>query len=176
MNAFELMDGALLVWLNDWRHPALTAGMGFVTWLGSLLVLLPLALAIGGWGNGSRHRRMSLFLPAAVLGAAGIAHLLKWTVDRERPDLFPSLVAMPADASFPSAHAMQVTAFVAAWLVASGSVRRVGPVLAGLLVVTAVGFSRLYLQVHFPSDVFFGIFGGVLWVGLLGRLPVWRRG
>lgn len=175
MNALEIMDSALLVWLNDWRHPALSAGMGLVTWLGSLVVLLPLALAIGRRGDGSARRRQGLFLPAAVLGASAVAHLLKWAIDRERPDLFPSLVAMPVDASFPSAHAMQVTAFVAAWLVVSGGWRRLGAVLAGVLLVAVVGFSRLYLQVHFPSDVLFGVVGGLLWVWLLCRLPVWRR-
>lgn len=169
------MDGALLAWLNDWRHPALTAGMGFVTWLGSLLVLLPLALAIGWRGDGSGRRGRALFVPAAVLGASAVAHFLKWAIDRERPDLFPSLVTMPADASFPSAHAMQVTAFVAAWLVASGGWRRLGPLLAGVVLVAVVSFSRLYLQVHFPSDVLCGILAGLLWVGLLHRLPLWRR-
>lgn len=175
MSALEIMDSTLLVWINDWRHPALTAGMGLVTWLGSLLVLLPLALAIGWRGDGGGRRRMGLFLPAAVLGASAVAHLLKWAIDRERPDLFPSLVTMPADASFPSAHAMQVTAFVAAWLVASGGWRRPGPVLAGVLLIAVVGFSRLYLQVHFPSDVLCGILAGLLWVWLLCSLPAWRR-
>lgn len=175
MNTLEIMDNALLIWLNDWRHPALSAGMGLVTWLGSLAVLLPLSITIGWRANDGGHWRKRLFLPLATLGAAAVAHLLKWAVDRERPDLFPSLVAMPADASFPSAHTMQVTAFVAAWLVATGGWRRVGQVVAGLLLVAAVGFSRLYLQVHFPSDVLFGILGGLLWVWLLLRLPVWRR-
>lgn len=176
MSALEIMDSTLLVWMNDWRHPALIAGMGLVTWLGSLAVLLPLALAIGWRGDGAGYWRKRLFLPAAVLGAAAVAQLLKWAIDRERPDLFPSLVSMPADASFPSAHAMQVTAFVAAWLVASGGWRHLGPLLAGGVLVAVVSFSRLYLQVHFPSDVLFGILAGLLWVGLLHHLPVWRRG
>lgn len=175
MNALEIMDSTLLVWMNDWRHPALSVGMGIVTWLGSLAVLLPLALAIGWRADAGRQPRNRIFLPAAVLGAAAIAHILKWAIDRERPDLFPSLVAMPADASFPSAHALQVTAFVAAWLVATGGWRRLGQVAAGAMLVATVGFSRLYLQVHFPSDVLFGILGGLLWVWLLLRLPVWRR-
>lgn len=175
MNALDILDSALLVWMNDLRHPALSAAMGIVTWLGSLAVLLPLAFAIGLRADKGGHWRKRLSILAAILGAAAVAHLLKLAVDRERPDLFPNLVAMPADASFPSAHAMQVTAFVAAWLMVTGGWRRVGQVVAGLLLVVAVGFSRLYLQVHFPSDVLFGVLAGLLWVWLLLRLPVWRR-
>lgn len=91
--------------------------------------------------------------------------MAKLLVERPRPDLFPALVAMPQDASFPSAHAMQVTAFLAAWLLAAA--RRplaAGAVVAATAAVLAVALSRIYLQVHFPSDVAFGMVAAVLWV------------
>lgn len=175
MSALQTIDLTLLAWIYDWRHPALSAGMGIVTWLGSLAVLLPLALLIGWHLDARRDWRHRVFLGTAIIGAAVIAHVLKWAIDRDRPDLFPSLVAMPADSSFPSAHALQVTAFVAAWLISSGGWRSVGQVVAGLMLVAAVCFSRLYLQVHFPTDVLIGVLGGLLWVWILHRLPVWRR-
>lgn len=168
------MDTLLLAWLNDWRHPALSAGMGSITWLGSIVFLLPLAFAVGWQLDAGRDWRRWAFLPAAVLGAAILAQALKWLIDRDRPELFPSLIPLPADASFPSAHAWQITAFVAAWLIGAGATRRYGQVVAGILLILATGFSRLYLQVHFPSDVLFGILGGLLWVWALHRLPVWR--
>lgn len=171
----ESIDVMVLGWMYGWRHPVLSAGMGIVTWLGSLVVLLPLSLAIAWQSEGGTHWRHRAFLPAAVIGAGVVAHAVKLAIDRERPDLFPSLVTMPADASFPSAHALQITAFVAGWLMASGAWRHVGQVIAGMLLVAVVGLSRLYLQVHFPTDVLFGIVCGVLWVWLLHRLPVWRR-
>jgi len=169
------MDSTLLVWLNDWSHPALSAVMGVVTWLGSLVVLLPLALAVGWRADSGAHLRHRLLLPSVVLGAAAIAHCLKWAIDRERPDLFPSLVTMPSDASFPSAHALQVTAFVAAWLAVTGGWGHFRQLAAGAMLVAAVGFSRLYLQVHYPSDVLAGILFGLLWGWLILRLPFWRR-
>ncbi|MBL8487171.1 MAG: phosphatase PAP2 family protein [Rhodocyclaceae bacterium] len=168
------MDAAWLALMDAWRHPVLTAGLGALTWLGSLAVLLPLALAAGARRAADGWRGFA-FLPAAVLGAAGVAQLLKRVVDRERPDLFPSLVAMPADASFPSAHAMQAAAFVTAWLLWRGAARRPGLVACGAVLVLAVGLSRTYLQVHFLSDVLFGIVAGVAWATLLHALPVWRR-
>jgi membrane-associated phospholipid phosphatase len=175
VGAFEIMDTALLVWMNDWRHPALIASMSAITWLGSLLFLLPLALVVGWSSNGGRDWRNWTFLPAAVLGAAITGHALKWFIDRDRPDIFPSLVPLPADASFPSAHTLQITAFVVAWLISTRRWRRVAQVVAGVVLIMTTGFSRLYLQVHFPSDVLFGILGGLLWVWFLYRLPVWRN-
>jgi undecaprenyl-diphosphatase len=163
------MDAAWLALMNDWQHPWLTAGMGAVTWLGSLLVLLPLAVA-AGWG-----RAGGIFLPAAVLVASGLAHAIKWLVDRERPDAYPSLIAMPADASFPSAHAMQVAALVTAWLLWSGKASRIGNLALGALLVLAVAFSRTYLQVHFLSDVLAGIAAGALCAVLLHALPFRQR-
>lgn len=171
MIALEIIDSTLLAWAYDWRHPALNAVMGMLTWLGSLAVLLPLALACAWQTRPGAQLSQRAFIPAAVLGSASIAHLLKWLIDRERPELFPSLIAMPADSSFPSAHAFQISAFVAAWLATTGGWRHAGQLVCGIVLVLLVGLSRIYLQVHFPSDVAFGIVGGLLWVVLLLRLP-----
>lgn len=166
------MDGAWLSLMHASQHPLLTAALGAVTWLGSLVVLLPLAIALGWRDRGDWRRRA--FLSLAVLGAAGLAQSLKWLVDRDRPDLFPALVAMPADASFPSAHAMQVTAFVAAWLLWRERAQQPGALALGVLLVGTVAVSRTYLQVHFLTDILAGIILGLLWSSLLHRLPFWR--
>jgi undecaprenyl-diphosphatase len=117
--------------------------------------------------------RVLAFLPLALLGATALAQAAKVLVARPRPDLFPALVAMPADASFPSAHAMQATAFALAWLLRPGA--RPGPLAAAVavLLVLAVAGSRVYLQVHFPTDVLFGMTAAALWVVALRCAPVW---
>ncbi|WP_374326075.1 phosphatase PAP2 family protein [Azonexus sp.] len=166
------MDSAWLSLMHAWQHPLLTVAMSAVTWLGSLLVLLPLAASLGWRGPGDWRQR--LFLPLAVLGAAGLAQLLKWLVNRERPDLFPALAEIPADASFPSAHAMQVTAFVVAWLLWQERAQHAGALLLGGLQVGAVAVSRTYLQVHFLTDILAGIVLGLLWSSLFHRLAFWR--
>jgi len=163
------VDAAWLSLMNDWQHPWLTTGMAAATWLGSLFVLLPLAV-LAGWG-----RVGGFFLPAALLGASGLGHAIKWLVDRARPDDFPSLIAMPADASFPSAHAMQVAALVTAWLLWSGNASRAGHVALGVLLVLVVAFSRTYLQVHYLSDVVVGVAAGGLCAVALHALPYWKR-
>ena len=170
------LDTAGLVLLHDWRNRGLDAGFMALTWLGSLFVLLPAALLLA-WRHGLRTRSpAAAFVPLALLGTAVFGHLAKLAVERPRPDIFPALVAMPPDASFPSAHAMQVTAFVCAWLLRPGARPGMGEAVAGCLLIALVGVSRVYLQVHYPSDVAFGMAAATLWVVALRRLPVWRGG
>lgn len=167
------MDQAVLALLEAWRSPPLTTGFAALTWLGSLFVLLPLAAWLG-W----RQQAAGLcrtFLALAVGGSALLAHGLKLAIDRPRPDLFPALIEMPVDPSFPSAHSMQITAFVAGWLLCTGKQRDPGWLAIGLLVVLLVGLSRLYLQVHYPSDVLFGVLFGLAWVWALHALTGGRR-
>ena len=63
-----------------------------------------------------------------------------------------------------------------AWLLAPG--RKKGPhgaeIALAVAFVALVAWSRLHLQVHYPSDIFFGLAAGVLWVASLRRLSVWR--
>ena len=158
------LDRQLLGALNALRRPWLDTIMTAATWLGSIIVLLPVALALA-W----RYRRRgqpgaAILLPIAVGGAWLLAHAGKLLVLRPRPDLHTALVAMPADLSFPSAHAMQITAFALAWVLAAGSRPGWAGVVAAALIILAVALSRLYLQVHFPSDVVIGMIAGAAWV------------
>ncbi|MBK8768374.1 MAG: phosphatase PAP2 family protein [Burkholderiaceae bacterium] len=100
----------------------------------------------------------------AVGGAWLLAHAGKLLVVRPRPDLYPALIAMPAEFSFPSAHAMQITAFALAWVAAAGWRPGWAGAAAAASIILVVALSRLYLQVHFPSDVAIGVIAGAAWV------------
>jgi membrane-associated phospholipid phosphatase len=169
--------------LLDWDHfglalahaartPWLDASFAVLTWLGSLAVLLPLALLV--WWR-RRGDRSASFVVLALIGASALGHLAKLIVARPRPDLFPPLIPMPEDWSFPSAHAAQVTAFVLAWLLRPGTSPGRVEIVVLLTVAALVLASRLYLQVHFPGDVIAGALLATLWVLLLRRLPAWRE-
>lgn len=170
MNAF---DRAGLGFAHSLRCDLLDDWMPGITWIGSLAVLLPLmaleALLLSRRGQ----RREAVFLMLALLGAAAMGHLAKLALMRPRPDLFPVWTDMPADWSYPSAHAMQITAAAVAWVLVFARRRFPWVVPLGIIVLL-VGLSRLYLQVHFPSDVLAGTLAAALWAGGLHALMFGR--
>ena len=173
--AVPALDAAGLAALDARRTGWLDRGFMIVTWLGSLYVLLPAALLLAWRASRASLRRAAAFVPIALIGAAILARLAKLAIERPRPDLFPALIAMPDGASFPSAHAMQAAALVAAWLLRPGARFAYGEALVGSLLIAAVAFSRVYLQVHFPSDVVVGMVAALLWVMALRGLPLWQK-
>ncbi|MEW5771449.1 MAG: phosphatase PAP2 family protein [Pseudomonadota bacterium] len=159
-------DRAGLALAHVWRSEAVDAWAGGITWFGSLAVLLPLALLAAWQLRRAGSGRAALFVPAALLGAATLSHAVKLWVARPRPELFSHLAPLPADWSYPSAHAMQATALaLSLWLVLAR--RRGGGVSLALALGTGVllvGLSRIYLQVHYPSDVLAGALAAAFWV------------
>lgn len=162
-----LFDREGLILANAWRSPRLDWVFLSLTWLGSLLILLPLVLAAATllWRRG--HRGEARFIVVALAGASLLAQLAKHSALRPRPDLFAALAPVASPLSFPSAHAVQATAVAAAvWLVAARRTPRYRqcllPVL--LLIVVLVDCSRVYLQVHYPSDVLAGTIAAGCWV------------
>lgn len=146
------------------RGSLLDTLMHAATWLGSLKLLLP-AFMVWAWLMFLRGgRRDAVFLANALLGSAMISHLAKLWVARPRPELYAASVAMPEDWSYPSAHTMQVTAAALALILASRHRHSGLAFLLGTMVLI-VSFSRIYLQVHFPSDVIAGLLAAACWVG-----------
>lgn len=108
--------------------------------------------------------RAAWLLSMSVVGASLVTHIMKLLLARPRLDLHAALTAMPADASFPGAHVAQITAFVVAILFLSSRESAFGTASIGMVLTTAVGLSRIYLQVHYTSDVVAGALLGVFWV------------
>lgn len=157
------VDQAGLSLAAGWRSAPLDVVFKSVTWLGSLLILLPLALLFAVCSRRRATWPLVSLVPLSVLTATGVAHLAKWWFARPRPEV-PPLVDMPSDWSYPSAHAMQATAFAVAlwWGVGAAYGRNIPIAVFLLLLASAVGASRIYLQVHFPTDVVFGTLAGAL--------------
>ena len=164
-------DFAGLAMADAARAPWLDSFFLAITWLGSLAVLLPLALLVW-WQQGDRKAGVVALAPSS---SSARVHAVKLIAVRPRPEFFPPLIEMPGDASFPSAHAMQATAFALAWLMQPGKSPGIVESAILLSVVALVGMSRLYLQVHFPSDVVVGVIFATLWVLFLRKLLAWRE-
>jgi membrane-associated phospholipid phosphatase len=143
--------------------------------LGGVAVIAPASalLLLYFW---LRRRTVALFFAVAVGGSALLTVAMKLLFPRARPQLWPRLVA-ERDASFPSGHAMYSLAFVLALLIICWHLPRFvawrWPVLGmGLVFSALVGWSRLYLGVHYPSDVLAGWLAGLAWVlGVYSLLP-----
>jgi undecaprenyl-diphosphatase len=114
-----------------------------------------------------RKRRQALVMGATVILAQVSTELLKGIYDRPRPDLVPHGSIVYAS-SFPSGHSTlsAATYLTLATIVASLEPRRRSKVfiyVLAILIVAAVGCSRVYLGVHWPSDVLAGWTLGSLW-------------
>lgn len=138
-----------------------------MTWAGSLYVLLPVAMIIVAVLLWKRLRDEASLVALSLGGAVLTSHLIKAVLARPRPALFDPLIPIPTDGSFPSAHTAQIAAFTLCLFLI---VRRIWPVWQlpaaslALVLVAAVAASRVYLQVHFPSDVLAGLILGTLCV------------
>lgn len=161
-------DTPLLAFLAENRTAVLDYFFRWITWAGSALLLLPVSIVLFGCLIRSRHYPEALLLGIGFGGASLINPWLKAVFLRDRPDLFPfPLLYDYGGFAFPSGHTVQITAFA---LVVFLIVHRLQPhrqrlaaILLSILVL-CVAISRLYLQVHYPSDVLGGFLFAVLWV------------
>jgi undecaprenyl-diphosphatase len=162
------MDRQVAQWLHAHATPFVTTVMLIISALGSGYAVTVIALGLAlllGW-----HRAWErlLVLVLTVPGGAGLNALLKHAFRRARP-LFDDPLLVLTTYSFPSGHAMAATVLYG--LLVVYAVRHLRQRRARLLVASAaavlivlVGFSRLYLGVHYLSDVLGGMAVGVVWL------------
>ena len=148
------------------RSPALTDAAKVVTWAGSAFVLVPLALICCLVLVRAGLRPEAFALALSLGGAMLLSDLVKLLVSRPRPPV-EHLQAVTGS-SFPSGHATQASAFWFSLVLVLRAVhapRMMTGVAAGLALalVVAVAASRVYLGVHYPSDVVAGVLLGTAW-------------
>jgi membrane-associated phospholipid phosphatase len=164
------LDTRFAAWLHDHATSGWTTFFENVTRLGNIpvLILVTLVAAIVLWRKRLRTE-LELLLLAAV-GAEILTVGLKLGFERERP-FFPDPLATESTYSFPSGHAsvsLAVYGTIGYILARHASTRRKQfAALAGAAVlVLLIGLSRLYLGVHYLSDVIAGFSLGLAWVAL----------
>jgi membrane-associated phospholipid phosphatase len=166
--------------LHDWVRgsPNLVRALKLLTFLGSppwfYLLVIPSALWV--WRRG--HLRLGVFLLVTTLGGGLIDTIVKVVVDRDRPSLVDP-VATAHGQSFPSGHSMSSTFVYGALLLVflPGVARRYRPALVGgaVVLVLAIGFSRLALGVHYVTDVLGGYVLGLAWLAAsTAAFSTWR--
>lgn len=136
----------------------------------TLAVLFVLALAVWFWIR--KRRVLAVTLPASFGGAGAINTLLKLIFARPRPIVFTPLVS-ETDYSFPSGHVAAAMAFYGLLAILLWRRQHEGwAVVCGLWVV-AVGISRIYLGVHYPSDVVASFVFGLIWLSAVLTIHDW---
>lgn len=166
-------DGWEASWLRAIRafaSPPVTGAMRFLTVVGGSGGLIGIWFVISFWWWKQARPRLIGWLAGALAGAAGLEYVLKHLVDRTRPIVVPYL-APHSGLSFPSGHATASLAFfgMLAILLAhrSRSLAKAPIYIASGLLVGLVGFSRIYLGVHWPTDVLGGYLLGGAWLAFL---------
>jgi undecaprenyl-diphosphatase len=138
-----------------------------VTALGGTAVISLATLGVLGFLLFEHKKKIAFILLLATLGAMGVSTAIKDIIDRPRPDLVPH-GSVVYTASFPSGHSMQSAATyltMGALLAQVQKRRRVKAfILSVALIITfLVGVSRIYLGVHWPTDVLAGWSAGAGW-------------
>lgn len=150
-----------------------------ITSLGSGTVLTLMSAAVIGFLMIIRKKGAALLVLVSVGGGALLSTLLKLGFERPRPDLVPHAVQVYT-ASFPSGHAMLSAATyltLGALLTRVQPRRRVKTYLLSVAVVLTllIGLSRIYLGVHWPTDVLAGWCVGAAWAMLCWLVALWLQ-
>lgn len=170
----QKFDEAIVQWFRRADDPAVARGPAWlreagidITALGSFSVILLLVLAVSGFLWIHREKRLMALLLVSTGTGFLLNSLMKAAFDRPRPSVVPHLreVVTP---SFPSGHAtlsaiVYLTIGVLLFQVVKGRQARLYCLAVAMAATLLVGLSRVYLGVHYPSDVLAGWATGIAW-------------
>ncbi|WP_232420180.1 phosphatase PAP2 family protein [Nitrosococcus watsonii] len=159
-------DAPILNFLAKHRTLLLDNFFLWSTWAGSSFVLLPISTGIAVVLIRYRYYPAALLMGIGFSGASLMTKMIKTLMVRERPILFPPL-EIYGGFSFPSGHTTQVAAFALSVFLIISRIRPRWQWPASILLtvlVLCVSTSRLYLQVHYPSDILGGCLVALIWV------------
>jgi membrane-associated phospholipid phosphatase len=178
---WTVADAQLSSWLHSHRSPLLTSAMFVATSLGATVTVTCIAVPLGLYWLWRRRFYWLAALVAAVAGGSLLNRLLKFAFQRPRPHFDDPILTLTSY-SFPSGHTMMATVLygvVAAYLMAKipDWRWRVLIVVMATFLIALVGFSRMYLGVHYLSDVLGAMAEGLAWLSLSLTVvySVWRQ-
>lgn len=165
----QKFDDAVMHWVAAHQYPLVQQVMLEVTALGTGIVvaMVVFVAAMFLWLN--KHKHSAMLLIIATFGGILLNNLLKLGFDRPRPQVF-KWGTYAASSSFPSGHAMSsIIAYgTVAYLAARLQQRAASRVLTlsfAALIIILICVSRVYLGVHYPSDIAAGLVVGLAWAG-----------
>ena len=163
----QAFDESILVWLHGHQSKVLTSIMLEMTYLGTGTVVLAIVGVTALFLWHTEHKISAQLLLASTIGAILLNNALKLVYHRTRPSVFEwQTTAMSS--SFPSGHAMSATVVygTVAYLLMRLQKHhwsRVLTFVGAVLLIVLICLTRLYLGVHYPSDVLGGMIVGLAW-------------
>lgn len=156
-------DVPLLHAVHDLSSPRLNDIAVFVTNLGGAPFIIVATLAIAGGLLYLKKKRQAYIVLSTAGGAAVMNYVLKLFFARDRPSLWQSIITQ-SSYSFPSGHAMASSALAFSLIAIAWHTKwRVLAMILGAYYILIIGFTRIYLGVHFPSDVLAGWCISLIW-------------
>lgn len=165
--ATQTFDDAILRWFGAHHSPKIDPIVLELTFLGTGTVVFMVVVVSGAFLWFTNHRWSATLLFVATAGGILLNNVLKTGFVRPRPQVFP-WGTHAVSWSFPSGHAMSAAAVygTVAYLLARLQRRhtsRIVTMLLAMMVITLIAMTRLYLGVHYPSDVLAGLIIGLAW-------------
>jgi len=169
----QQFDAFVRTAIHRFATPGLTRLMQVFSFLGSVTAVTAMCLVAICVFLYFHRTRMAALLAITMLGVAALDVALKHAFHRPRPVAF--FGASPSSYSFPSGHALGSLCFYGILAVilaarARGRFAKLCVWTAAVFLVGMIGFSRIYLGVHYPSDVIAGYCAAAVWVGAVGFL------
>lgn len=165
--ATQPFDDAIMRWMAQHQNHTVQMVMLEITSLGTGTVVTMIVLIAGLFLWLNQHKHSATLLVVATLGGMVLDNLLKIGFNRPRPQVF-AWGTYAVSSSFPSGHAMSsvivygTVAYLAARLQRNARSRVLTMILAALI-IALICASRLYLGVHYPSDIAAGLVIGLAW-------------
>lgn len=174
MNFLTMVDQSIGQYFYKWGNAGFTGFVQTFTLLGNAPGIIPTAIIIGGIFYYISRKWQVLIWPifTILVGVGPLVDLIKYIIQRPRPTYIAHLVEQ-GGYSFPSGHAAGAVmvwgslAFLI-WHYYGDKYPKIAPYLIGFVIVMmlALGGSRLYLGVHYPSDIIAGWSLGGVWLAL----------
>lgn len=177
-NEMQQFDSAVIELIRYQANSMLDRWMLIVTELGSGTLLIVITISVLLYFSVKGWKRETIAMLICLVGAALLNQLLKELFARARPDMFR--LVNESGYSFPSGHSMVsfcVYGFLAYMLSRQfASIRcRFAVFFAASCVVAIIGVSRIYLGVHYPTDVLAGFVAGGTWLAFCLSWLHWRE-
>ncbi|WP_301110094.1 phosphatase PAP2 family protein [Sporosarcina sp.] len=176
MQTISVFDDVIIEAVQGAEVPWLTTVMRTFTTIGSTLTVALIAVAALVILIRTKHRAQALLLVAVLSGTGILNQVLKFIFKRERPDLH-RLIDI-GGYSFPSGHTMMAFSLYTVltyiiWRNLRNTWSRTLAVAIAVFMIVIIAVSRIYLGVHFPSDIVGGVYASAVWI--IASIAVYQR-